>query len=178
MKVLVIVVCLLQVSCDAIPEFKHQYGYVIFDVYSIDESQRRNYWLGLKEKQKNRHLFSMEPIHKLVAGKYKLTHFDRSSSFILTFDDLRFDAGEFVEIEIKPDVINYLGVLALERSPETGKFNVSVYGGGGVMQRACEHSPELFETLNLRMAIPGLTETPEFKYACVINASEQDVAIK
>lgn len=151
---------------------KREYGYILVDIYSVDDASRMDYWVGIWRGQRGAHLYTKTPIHKVVAAEYEISHFDRVPNFSATHDDLEFeektDAPRF---HVIVDTINYLGIIVLERTEVRGAYRLDVKAGGGLMQRACAQDPEIFQKMNVRFALFELKAFSEFKYDCETNTA-------
>ena len=167
MKILLILACLLLASCA-----NRQYGYLMFDFYSVDDESRKDYWIGLEGKNLFWHLHARVPIHRVPVGDYEISHFDRSSDLRATHDDLSFARKDSIKFRVMPYSITYLGVFTLEKADEKGDYAFQIASGGGLMQRACDEAPELFDTYRVNMALLAGKPSKGIKYNCVTGAVE------
>lgn len=166
-KIILIILCSLVSAC-----VNQQYGYLIFDIYSVDESVRKNYSLGLYGKVGTVHVSSKVAIRKVIAGNYKIDHIDRSNGSGFSAVVLRSPGDGEIEFKVKPNSINYLGVLLLERANSQGEYDLSFSSGGGLISRACDQSPDLFELYSVNLAIFEINGRTEFKYDCASGSVE------
>lgn len=167
MKKLFILACIFLASCAG-----RQYGYVVFDFYSVDEGSRKDYWLGVDDRRGTVHLPSRKAIHKVPVGIYEISHFDRSNNLDRTRDDLRFAEGDAIRFQVSPYAITYLGVLALKQTDHHGEYEFRVASGAGLMRRACEQSPELFDAYRVRLALMTMKFRSGFKYDCATGTAK------
>ncbi|WGL15919.1 hypothetical protein PVT68_14210 [Microbulbifer bruguierae] len=165
MKKLFFLFCIFLASC-ASPE----YGYVVFDFYSMDEGARKDYWLGLTGRRGTLHLSSQQPIQKILVGSYGISHLDRSNNLHCTRDDLHF--AKAIRFEVIPERITYLGVLTLERTGKRPEYAFRFATGAGLLRRACDRSPDLFDTYSVRLALMTMKSGREFDYDCATGTAE------
>ncbi|WP_226668310.1 hypothetical protein [Microbulbifer aggregans] len=161
MKSLVIALCMLASACSG-----HQYGYVVFDFYYVPDNSRKDYWLGIENLNRGFHLPSKKPIHRIPSGNYVITHLDRTANHYRTRDDLRLEERNYIEVQIDPDMITYLGVFTLKETDKAGNFTFKVSSGAGLMRRACTYDSELVDTYRVKLALMTMKSGNEFKYDC------------
>ena len=167
MKIAFVFICLLLTSCAS-----RQYGYLMFDFYSVDDESRKDYWIGLNGSNLFWHLHARIPVHRVPVGNYEISHFDRSSDLRGTHDDLDFAERDVIKFRVMPYSITYLGVFTLEKADDEGNYAFQVLSGGGLMQRACDEAPELFARYRVNLALVASKPGKGIKYDCVTGAVE------
>ncbi|MBY6190126.1 hypothetical protein KUV22_06795 [Microbulbifer agarilyticus] len=132
----------------------------------MDDNQRKDCKLALHNRGRIRHFSSIKSIHSLRSGSYKILHFDCSDIQSGLVGGLNVSLENPLEFEVKNEEVTYLGTFILKKAKQAGAFEVGLSAGMGLLDRVCEHSPEVLAPGNINMGLINWSGKAEFEYQC------------
>lgn len=153
-------------ACASIEDVQSGAGYVVFDFYLKDDSRRKDCKLALYNRGRITHLASRKPVHSLRSGIYRIIHFDCSELMNGLVNGLDIPLANPLEFEVKNEEVTYLGTFILKKTDKTGAFEVGLSTGMGLLDRACEYSPEILAPGNIHMGLVNWGGKRDFEYQC------------
>lgn len=172
MRIIFLPIVLLLMSCVYTVADDQASGYLIVDFYSFDEGSRKDYWLAVDNGERIIHLHTKNAVHNIPAGNYVLRHVDRIRNLWARHDDLVLDDVGVSKFTVRADSINYIGLIAIESTGRRSSYELSFRTGGGLLQRACEQEPGIFEEYAISYALSSVNGAADFKFNCESNSIE------
>lgn len=133
-----------------------QETYIMIDAVTLPRDSKQPTWIGMQFKTFRRalHLPTGKSLIPIKAGKFRIVHIDFQQNTHSELETLHFTESSPIQIDIAPGVINYVGLLQLEKDHHTGReatFNLSLVSDNQMISWACYEHADVFERMPLRM---------------------------
>ena len=143
-----------------IPVSHGEQTYLLLDAVKIPQPAKQPTWIALRGFEPFRfiHVPVGESIVAIEPGKYRVHHFDEQNSVHSGIGTRHVRETERLSFEVQPNVINFVGVIQIERLG-TRRIKAQIVPSDKLLAWACEKKPKVFETLPVSMPVgDGVTK--------------------